>query len=155
MPIVRRKDFTDLVARTKVRLGRQPHYLAVFLWRTEEALRRNTDLGPARPGRRTSGVHCCVPCWLDQESGEPLPRAKIGELHFVAGEWTVEVVSHEVMHGVIHRLRVCCPSPRQVFEHLDDMLHEEEICYDAGRWVREIYRWLWNVDHAANTFSLP
>lgn len=82
---------------------------------------------------------------MDPESGELLPSPKMGEIHFIAGQWDTEVVAHELQHAILHRLRVLCPSYRAILER-DEIEEEEEVCYEFGRWFSNLYRWLWDID---------
>ena len=161
MSIRRYKDRTGLIAQTSLRSLRARHYVQVYLWATREALHANTESSDR-----------CIGCFLpapwsvyvtteDDESGEvpagtpleELPRhigPKIGELHFLADDWNEEVVSHELMHAIIHRLRVLSPSAAEVMAQEDTGLQrfamgsaEEEVCYEFGRWFDRLWRWLW------------
>lgn len=153
MPIRQVKDFSGLVAREIMRSRRRPHYWNIFLWKDKESFAANTT----QTDDKTICCHCCMPILVDPESGELLPGNKLGEVHFIAGKWDMEVVAHELQHAIIHRIRCLCPSLRQI---LDDIEAEEEICYEFGKWMNNAYRWLWEHDPSstwkrADGFMLP
>jgi len=139
MPIRRVKDLSGLVAQAIMRSSRRPHYWHVFLWRDRAAMLMNTT----QTDEHTQACHCSCPILVDPESGDLLPGSKLGEVHFVTGDWDIEVVAHELQHALIQRLRCLCPSPRSV---VDEIEAEEEVCYEFGRWFAHAYRWLWDVD---------
>lgn len=142
MPIRRVKDPSGLVAQARMRSSRRPHYWHVFLWRDKAAFIAGTH---GMEDGLASGCHCPCPTLVDPESGELLPAPKVGEVHFIAGKWDMEVVAHELQHAILHRLRVLCPSPQSILVR-DEIEAEEEVCYEFGRWFAHIYRWLWDVD---------
>lgn len=141
MACKRSKDFSGLVAQAIMRSSQKPHYWHVYLWHDRDALIANT-IGM---DDKTDGCHCSVPILVDPESGEPLPGAKMGEIHFIARRWDMEVVAHELQHAIIHRLKFLCPSYQSILDR-DEIEAEEEVCYEFGRWFAHIYRWLWSID---------
>lgn len=76
---------------------------------------------------------------------------KLGEIHFVSGKWDMEVVSHELMHAIIHCMRVLSPTATDVIEQVGES--EEVICYLFGRWVDQVYRKLWESDPGSPGFK--
>jgi len=140
MPIRRVKDLSGLVAQAKMH-SQGGHYWHVYLWRDREAFMAGT-IGN---DEKTDGCHCSRPILVDPESGEMLPDPKMGEVHFIARTWDMEVVAHELQHAMLHRLRALCPSYKAILER-DEIEAEEVICYEFGRWFHGIYKWLWEVD---------
>jgi hypothetical protein len=69
----------------------------------------------------------------------------LGELHFVAGSWTDEVVAHELLHALFEADRSEVGVGRLGDEEAP-FEHEEEWCYRFGRWFAVVYKWLWSND---------
>lgn len=148
MPICRVKDFSGLVARAIMRSRQKPHYWHIFLWRDKKSFIANTK----QTDEHTVACHCCASILVDPESGEILPSKKLGEVHFLAGKWNMEIVSHELQHAIVHRMRCLCPS----FNKIDlDINAEEEICYEFGEWLSNTYRWLWEQDKPSSWVYVP
>ncbi len=141
MSVQRTKDLSRLVARTRIRAKGTPHFWDVFLWPDRRTMRANT--GEKDP--LAAALHQAVPVLADPESGDLLPRRKMGEVHFCRGSWDMEVVAHELMHAVFWRLATLCPSCLAILRD-GDMSKEEEVCYDFGRWVQHVYKFLWQHD---------
>jgi hypothetical protein len=149
MPIVRYKDKTNLVAERRVWTKDRQHYWNVYLWKTTKDLHQNADPfcnGGKFDGDKVAlGCHCPAPILLDLESGELLPKPKMGELHFISKKWDEEIITHELTHVLFHRLKMLCPNPLPILEE-DDMGREEIICRCHGRLFPIVYRWLWEID---------
>lgn len=158
MPIKRNKDRSLLKSRLRLRCshvrdrrasgfddGGRHHYYDVFLWSTAQAARDNVL--DAVDG--AMGWHCCG-SWRERvdsngEDGDIIAPPKLGELHFVAGNWTEEIVSHELYHASIHLQRLW-PTTARCATNQDPMEAEELLCYRFGRMFSELYRWLWELD---------
>lgn len=144
MAIVLRKDLSQLVGdRQRIKAKGDPHYLMAYLWKTREALIRNTNVGAG-----AAACHCPTPQRLEfrKRRGKPPleifhPPPLLGELHFIAGKWDTEIVHHEITHAALHRLRAFGVNVEGL-----DMEDEEPHCYAVGRWADQVYRWLWKVD---------
>jgi hypothetical protein len=170
MPIRHRKDRSHLVASGRVPLETSydggyatPRYWHLYLWADREALCANAgfEVDP-----RTAAAFCHAYRVLVLEPGKPdhwKPRRKLGELHLVANEWTVEKVVHEVAHGFFEMLREGCETwPKWTDLATQDgkppaelrqtrpcdagMVAEEVACYRMGRLVDAIFSWLWEVN---------
>lgn len=147
MPIRRVKDRSGLVSRRKLRARTRRHYLFAYLWRDRESMRRGTGEGC----ERTMAMHCCAKFSTHYEGEWERAHLKVrpllGELHFVAGEWTPEIVAHELAHSLLHRLRTGGELLRAVMEQ-DPMEAEEAVCYEFGEWAAQVHAWLREVDPA-------
>lgn len=82
--------------------------------------------------------------------GKPT-SARIGDVHLVAGRWDLEVVAHEVQHALHHRQALHGPEPGDVAEQVEALSYvggraDEELAYEAGRWIAGLVRWLASVD---------
>jgi hypothetical protein len=143
VPIKRKKDRTDLIDEFKLYSSRKPHYVSVYVWRTLEALHANVDLSDVDDGMSESDgitAACHLPNvykW-DLDEDKPYPAPKLGELHFSLSRWHEELVSHELLHAIIHRMRVLPPYGREMFDK-GDINEEEEVCYDFGRWFARLW----------------
>lgn len=139
MPIRRYKDMAQLVAQFNLNSSRKPHYLQVYIWQTKEALVSNTG------GTSCTACHCPSPWAEDIDTGEREVRPKLGELHFTADDWDEEIVSHELMHAILHRMRVLSPDVKKPVDQDPDITEEEEVCYEYGRWLRRLRVKLWTL----------
>jgi hypothetical protein len=143
VPIKRIKERTDLLDEFKLYSSRKPHYVSVYVWRTLEALHANVDLSDVDDGAGADDgitVACHLPNiyrW-DLDEDKPAPDPKLGELHFSLSHWHEELVSHELLHAIIHRMRVLPPYGREMFDK-GDINEEEEVCYDFGRWFARLW----------------
>ena len=63
---------------------------------------------------------------------------KLGEMHFIKGRWSLEIVAHELCHALIHRITMIPPSFDQIRNQVG--YSEETVCYEFGAWVRDLYR---------------
>ena len=140
--IKRIKDESRLVAKWKLSVGKR-HYFHVFLWDSRDSFEENTLGNEA--GDSFGCVNLC-PTAYNVKGGEfsLLDRPKLGEVHFIKGMWTLEIVAHELCHALIHRLRMIPPTPKQVIEQEGDS--EEDICYWFGEATDWIYRVLFKED---------
>lgn len=151
MGLLHRKDKTDLVGRVRVAPRHcRPHYWWLYLWRTREAMLRGTG----HQNERTVAMHCAnvTRLLMDKRGDRYSPLPLVGELHFVAGDWTTEVVFHECLHGALHFYRVQGRGGdfwQLVMDQADDMAHEEAVCYAAGELGDLAYRALWKLDGEA------
>lgn len=146
MPIRRIKDTTRLISKAKIRGRGRRHYLHAYLWRDRAAMiAADGDGDSSASGQSTMAMHCpnahtitITPGSEDQHSSPPL----LGELHFVADDWTTEVVAHELCHALFHRLSALGQGDVFALEMAD----EEPICYEFGQWFEQVYAWLWEVN---------
>lgn len=133
-----RKATKGIIATTRLKRRGDRYYLDAFLWRTAGEMRRVLSL---RDG--AYGCHHPMPYReIINDRGRAIDRwagPKLGEIHVVRNNWNMEVVSHEIAHAVIHRLRATALSKKD----LDMDKEEEPICYAAGTWADQLYRWLW------------
>ncbi len=145
MPTVRIKDRKGLICECRLWANHRENYWQIFLWDDVDSFRNNTkELTPFCYG-------CHLPCStiMDLESGELIPTSKVGEIHFIKNYWNLEAIAHELSHALLHRIRLLCPSYKSIIED-NDMEKEEVICYEFGKWVTEIYTWLWSNNPLSN-----
>jgi len=141
MPYKRIKDESNLIAKRKLMAGKK-YYFHVFLWADQESFDANTlDNSP----KQSSGCVNLAPSIIEvSESGErEIIRPKLGEVHFIQDKWDLEIVAHELCHALIQRIRMISPSAVQIVEQEGNA--EEDICYEFGRWIDQIYRLLWEI----------
>lgn len=148
MPYKKFKDESKLIAKWKLNSKRKPHYFHMFLWEDQESFKKNS-LDSTSDDGEVIGCANLAPTFMkvskDGEEAE-FVYPKLGEVHFVKGTWNMEIVAHELMHAMLHRIRgVGSPS----FADLHTQDGEEEICYEFGKWVSTIYDLLWEVDPSA------
>ena len=142
MPYKRIKDETNLLAKWKMKADGR-HYFHVFLWKTQKSFIANacdvdtTTLGCANLACTMIRVH-------EDGTEDIVIRPKLGEVHFIKDQWDLEIVAHELCHALIHRIRQIKPSFKNIIDQ--DGRSEEDICYNFGAWVNEIYNHLWKVN---------
>lgn len=89
---------------------------------------------------------------------------KSGELHFIAGEWDEEIVANECLHLTVGITWAYQLSPSHIFSGSGEVSpgvasrcvaaglpesavsDNELFCYLHGDMVRQVYRWLWEVN---------
>jgi len=136
------KDETHLITKYKLKAG-DKHYFNVFLWENQAAFDKNTlDNIP----KKSLGCVNMAPSIIEFDKGNEreIIRPKLGEIHFISGKWTTEIVAHELTHALMQRLRMIEPKSNDVIEQNGDS--EETIAYEFGRWFDQIYRKLWEDD---------
>ena len=147
MPYKYRKDESSLVDKWLIKADKK-HYFHVFLWDSQESFNKNTvDNIPFE----FSGCVNLAPTIIeiDKDFEREIVRPKLGEVHFIKDKWTLEIVAHELCHAMFHRLRMMKnPTAEQIMEQ--DNSSEEDICYEFGRWVDQIYRFLWSANRNKN-----
>lgn len=154
--IVRRKDRTDLVATRRLLVSHvyerrgsgaggepSPLYIQLYLWRTLEAMRANSAASTGLACHSPTPVRIAV---YADGSEAPAVRRLMSEIHFAAGWWHEEVVSHELTHALLEAER--SDAGGRGFSELVDspFAFEEEWCYRFGRWYGDVFRWLWKWD---------
>jgi len=141
-----RKDESNLIAKWKLKAGKK-HYFHVFLWADQQSFDENT-LGN-KPGQSRGCVNL-APSIISfkNEVEREIIRPKLGEVHFIKDKWDLEVVAHELCHALIQRIRMINPSAKQIVNQDED--NEEDICYEFGAWVDEIYHLLWSENPNMN-----
>ena len=139
-----KKDISKVVYAFKFYFeieGRR-HFFHVYIWKDLESFLVNTLLPK---DDKAYGLCRCSPIMLDYCDGVETRHfyPKLGEIHFVVGEWDSEIISHEVEHAS------CCihghyrDRLRRIMEGENEV--EEEHCYIIGKMAREIYLKLWAV----------
>ena len=147
MPIKRIKDESNLIAKWKLKSTHKPYYFHVFLWENQESFDQNTLDNIPGQSMGCANLSPDIIC-TNLETGEEkqIIRPKMGEVHFIKGKWNLEIVAHELMHAIIHRIRrIADPDFNKIVNQDDDS--EEEICWEFGKWVDTIYRLLWEEDN--------
>ena len=143
MPTKRIKDESKLIAKYRIKAGKS-HYFHVFLWDSQDSFDANTF--DNIKGQSAGCVN--LTSWSYKISKEGIEEKrvppKLGEVHFISGKWTTEIVAHELCHALIHRLRTINPTANDVLWQEKDS--EETICYEFGGWMEQIYRLLWEDD---------
>lgn len=127
-------DLSRVLARKKFYVENGTQYYDVFLWDSKDALQRDYECRKGKCSDSVLGVTCPAP-YKDGTMPDFL-----GEIHFAAPSWNLEVVAHECLHATLHALRV------YEIDLLDGNMDEEErICYLHGKLFEDVYRWLWNM----------
>lgn len=145
MPYKRIKDLSKTIAIWKLKSFVKPYYFHVYLWEDQKAFDENTL--DNKPGY-SAGCANLAPDIIEITSkGERrIIRPKLGEVHFIKDKWTLEIVTHELMHAVIHRIRMLDnPTFKQLYDQEPHSV-EEDVCYEFGRWCDETYKQLWEVN---------
>lgn len=181
MPCLIHKDESKLVAKTRIAPLGLKHCVYVYLWPDAETM------GKATGEYGCDACTCNMP-WISGVLYQPwqhwlrvltfgvvdlgvsilkFPK-KIAEMHFVAGNWDEEAVSHEATHATISLARACQLSTRALFDGQhgmsegcyevvaprQDLQHitcdEEFFCYVQGELTHAVYRWLWRNNPSEN-----
>ena len=150
MPIKRLKDKERLLSKLWLPSAFSRHYWHAYLWMDRDALVANTI------GMNDRTMACCVPAkWVtDFRTGQNNVPPMMGEFHFVKDDWSMMVVAHEVQHAIIHRMRVVTPFAWEAMAqdpitgggYRGALTYEELLCFEAGRWVNDLYVWLWDFN---------
>lgn len=91
MSLIKRvKDKTKLLSLFRLTIDKR-HYLDVFIWADSESMY-------AASYQEQPYVGCY--CGSDSKNGVLPP--KLGEIHLVINDFGVGVVSHEILHAVLH-----------------------------------------------------
>lgn len=146
MPVKRVKNMSKCIRQWTLKATERPYYWHVYLWEDTDALYANvgSDVADNRsPNHTCNACHCAVPTLVDQDTLQLVPDPKLGELHFIKGKWDMEVVAHELLHAMFHKLNTLCICPKEVSEDIDK---QEPVCYEFGRWANDLYRKLWGAD---------
>lgn len=139
----------DLISHIVIKSSVKPHYWDAFLWINRDAMHHVTD----ETNPNVAGIHRPESFSARFNENSELVGVssdpKLGEIHLVSGEWGFEVVSHELCHLLLHRIKVL--GPRDVVSVLGDNIEDEEaLCYEFGRIFEEVWKWLWDEDPAIN-----
>ncbi len=129
-----------IVASTRLKRRGDRYHLDAFLWDCAGCMNRALELG----GNAAACHHPMRYREIVSKRGKVISRwagPKLGELHFVRGKWSMEVVVHELVHAALHRLRATVLRP-----DCDMNKEEEPLCYALGEWGDQVYRWLWKLD---------
>ena len=87
---------------------------------------------------------CPASYFTDENTMEiSVPRC-FGELHFVKDDWEQGIVAHELIHALVHRIRLFHPDMECIVEQRK--LSEEVIAYEYSNWFEKVYNWLWEVN---------
>lgn len=122
--------------------GGKPCYLRLFLWADQQKM-----LAAVRRRRARGASALFVP-------GPGRPGApsgtRLGDIHLCLAELDLENVAHEVQHALQHRQALHGPDHRDVIEQVEALTYvggraDEELAYEAGRWLAGIVRWLASV----------
>lgn len=146
MPYKRIKDKTNLIAQWKVKTDPK-YYFHVFLWKDQDSYFKNTpkDVLPNEGSCGCAALSCSmIEVYEDGTDSGEIVFPKLGEIHFIKDNWDMNVVSHECLHMIIHRIRMLRLDFSKIIEQEDDC--EEDLCYMFGDLVDEIYRKLWEIN---------
>ena len=136
------KDRAHIVATMKLLAARKPYYYQIILWDSIESLKSYFDI----PAEDHSLAMTTFESWfVDEDTGSVYINPKLGEIHFARAHWNINVITHETMHAVIHRMRLVWP-PADLINSDAYPDAEEEIAYEAGNWVEKIHEFLWLHD---------
>lgn len=138
MAIKRIKDRTKLVGQFRLPSSSKRHYVMVYVWKTRADMVANTV------GIDNRAVAChCPNTWGEMEINgvwQRLIPPLLGEIHYIVDDWDEEIASHEVMHAILHRIRVLSPD----YDTMNNSMEKEEIvCLEFGRWFAKVWSNLW------------
>lgn len=134
------------IAKGRLDSSEAPFYYSTFLWATQADYER-----AAGAERGNTKAMCITDTWLCEVTGEAVVHPKLGEIHFVKGNWNLGTIAHEVTHALLHRLRYLAVRPETVIPELTEgyrAANEEILAYEAGHWVESLHAWLSRHDPA-------
>jgi hypothetical protein len=143
MSIKVKKDKTKLLAKTRLKAG-EKNYFDVFIWKDHDSFNFNTLTTTNL--QNTIGSTNLSPTIIEvtKNTERTIIRPKLGEIHFIKDNWNLNVVAHELCHALIHRIRQIPPKASKIINQSGNA--EELICYEFGKWVEDIYRFMWKVN---------
>lgn len=165
------------------RWRRHSRYFSVYLWETMDDLRRNSSGTGAEPFSPEARAYACylegyflmphsnsemfkmfhwrvllpissalrlTPAWIGWERRV---APKLGEMHFAAGHWSVDLVAHEAFHAVSHVMNCIGPSGNECVRRatgprFSTGCAQEDVAYVHGHMVKGIFDWLCESDPA-------
>jgi len=128
------------IAKAKLKCNKKPYYFNLYLWEDQKQFCYKT-----KQDSETWGYCRFSPVNVDLKTNKESPsRPKLGEVHFIKDKWDLEIVSHELCHCLLVRLEILKPRFSDVIEYNDNSY--EDICYEFGKWVEDVYAWLWKVN---------
>ena len=139
-----KKDLTNCLSQAKFPISQyETRYYSGFLWKDRKSLAANIILDADEKDDDMDGICCHSSYFVGRNTASPYqikcPR-KLGEIHFIADKWDLEVVSHECLHATINIARMLNCHP------FYDINYEEQVCYIHGELVDMVYRWLWQAN---------
>lgn len=142
-----KKDLTCCKAKARfpiTRYGKHNFYEG-YLWTDRESMEKNVvDDSNSESEDKTAACAVHAPFFVRQDGATgPFKVSaphRLGELHFIASSWDMEIVSHECYHATTNICRLLHIDP------LIDIMYEEAAAYIHGELVDMVYRWLWDVD---------
>jgi hypothetical protein len=138
------KDESNLIAKWKLK-SKGKFYFHVFLWADQESFDQNTLDNTIGQSAGCCNLAPTIIKIFEDGSEEEIIWPKLGEIHFIKGKWSLEIVAHELCHALIQRIRMILPTANDIIEQIGDS--EETICYEFGEWIEQIYCLLWKVDN--------
>ena len=143
MACKRDKDMSKCVASCKFYVPGTTHFWTVYLWQDVAAL--NEISKEEYPDSEALGYCAHMPRRFKFTDGteSKIVVPKLGELHFVQGRWTLDIVAHECRHteSTAHEALGI------VIEHGNqDIEQEERACYYLAGLIDNVYCWLWETN---------
>lgn len=129
-----------VVASIKLMSSRAPYFYVVHLWDDRKKMLRALSI----KDKGTQAMTFSYWNLPNEETPEPHPSECLGEIHFAMGSWSIEVVTHEVFHAVLHRGRMLPPHLGWMISVGQDM--EEHLAYEQGEWTQALMGWLAETD---------
>jgi hypothetical protein len=85
---------------------------------------------------KTIGCCCFNPTYIINGKEKIYP--KLGEVHFIKGHWSMEVVVHELTHALFYIMSIW------PLDNKNEPYEKETLRF--GYWVDKIYRELWKIN---------
>ena len=117
----------------------------VLLWPDLQTFHAHGRVTPDKSGKvRATAMHHPHVYYENNDTKRRRPLKVIGTIHFVRDRWDMETVAHECFHAAAHYIRATKSLPLGVDD--DNMVKEEQVCYQMGRLVSNVYRKLWDLN---------
>lgn len=136
-----KKDFTNCVDKTKIRVDSIGKSWRVYLWKTHEDMEKQSVDDTSGAGAYHRSITYTIALDRNGELLKSNTAPVMGELHFVSNSWNVEVVSHECCHAMFLYL-----ASHGKYDFHTSMEEEEKYCYLLGDLTLQVYRWLYDKD---------
>ena len=146
MPYKKNKKIDNLIAQFKINIKSEKYYFHMYLWENKESMMLNApdDVKGSDSEAMAALATSIIKIHSDGTESDEIIYPKLGEIHFIKDRWDMNIVAHELMHIMIHKIRMVGPEFEKII--YQDENAEEETCYLFGDWVSEVYLKLWEVN---------
>jgi hypothetical protein len=114
----RQKDLSRLVARLKIPVE-DGHYVHVYIWADRQSMYDNVNAEPPY-----WGYYSALAYKIDVDTGLPLMKPKVAEIHLVSGGFGIGIWAHEATHMLMDWVgRLDIDFANQEFERPSEIMY--------------------------------